>query len=71
MKFNDSGQCIDIPGQDIIPPGMCVQAYPLVERHGFVWIWMGAPDRANADDIVDVHWNGAPGWPTASAMPRS
>ena len=47
MKFNDSGQCIEIPGQDIIPPGMCVQAYPLVERYGFVWIWMGAPDRAN------------------------
>lgn len=66
MKFDEGGQCVEIPGQDIIPPGMCVPAYPVVERHGFVWIWMGARERANPADIVDVHWNGAPGWPTAS-----
>jgi phenylpropionate dioxygenase-like ring-hydroxylating dioxygenase large terminal subunit len=65
MKFNTGGQCVEIPGQDQIPPGMCVRAYPLVERHGFLWIWPGRADLANPDDIFDVHWNGAPGWPTA------
>lgn len=66
MVFNASGACVEIPGQDQIPPGMCVRRFPLVERHGLLWIWMGDPARANPDDIVDVHWNGAPGWPTAS-----
>ncbi len=65
MKFNPRGECIEIPGQEQIPPGTCVRAFPLEERHGFLWIWMGAPDKANPDDIVDVHWNDAPGWPTA------
>ncbi|MBL8342624.1 MAG: aromatic ring-hydroxylating dioxygenase subunit alpha [Rubrivivax sp.] len=66
MKFDTRGQCIEIPGQDSIAPGMCVRAFQVVERHGFCWIWMGRPDLANADDIVDVHWNRAPEWPTAS-----
>jgi phenylpropionate dioxygenase-like ring-hydroxylating dioxygenase large terminal subunit len=66
MKFDEAGQCVEIPGQEQIPPGMCVRAFPLVERHGFLWIWPGRAELANADDIVDVHWNNAPGWPTAS-----
>lgn len=66
MKFDQTGQCVEIPGQEVIPPGMCVRAYPLVERDGFLWIWMGKPERANPDDIVDVHWNNAVDWPTAS-----
>lgn len=65
MKFDAGGQCIDIPGQEQIPPGMCVRKFPLVERDGLLWIWMGSAERANPEDIVDVHWNGAPGWPTA------
>jgi len=66
LLFDSQGACVEVPGQDQIPPGMCVRSFPLVERHGFLWIWMGAPERANADDIVDVHWNNAPGWPTAN-----
>jgi len=66
MVFNASGQCVEIPGQDQIPPGMCVRSFPLVERHNLLWIWMGDATRAEANEIVDVHWNGAPGWPTAS-----
>lgn len=66
MKFSAEGDCIEIPGQDVIPPGMCVRNYPLVEQHGFLWIWMGAPELADPASIVDVHWNNASGWPTAS-----
>lgn len=66
MKFDAGGACVEIPGQEQIPPGMCVRHFPLVERHGLLWIWMGAVERADADEIVDVHWNGAPGWPTAT-----
>jgi phenylpropionate dioxygenase-like ring-hydroxylating dioxygenase large terminal subunit len=65
LKFDAQGRCIEIPGQDDIPKTMCVRPYPVVERHGIVWIWMG--DAALADDsqIVDCHWNDDPDWPTA------
>lgn len=66
MKFDADGKCIEIPGQDIIPPGMDVRCFPLIEQHGFLWIWMGRSDLAAPSEIVDVHWNCAPDWPTAS-----
>lgn len=66
MKFAPSGQCVEIPGQKEVPPAMCVRSFPVVERHGFLWIWLGDPRLANPAQIVDCHWNGAPGWPTAS-----
>lgn len=66
MKFDAAGRCVEIPGQTEIPAAMCVRSFPLVERHGFVWIWMGDAGAADTDLIVDCHWNNAPGWPTAS-----
>lgn len=65
MKFNHQGTCIEIPGQSVIPAKMCVRAFPLIERHGFLWIWLGDAKRADPDLIVDVHWNDDPAWPTA------
>ncbi len=65
MKFDSSGQCIEIPGQSDIPKGMCVRSYPVVERHGLVWIWMGEAARADAARIVDCHWNTDPAWAAA------
>ncbi len=65
MKFSPQGNCIEIPGQDKIPPKMCVRSFPLIERHGLVWIWPGDPQLADPQRIVDVHWNDDPAWPTA------
>ncbi|WP_048440543.1 aromatic ring-hydroxylating dioxygenase subunit alpha [Caenimonas sp. SL110] len=62
MKFDASGTCVEIPGQDTIPPKACVRAYPIVERDRLVWIWMGEPARANADDIADFFWHASPQW---------
>jgi phenylpropionate dioxygenase-like ring-hydroxylating dioxygenase large terminal subunit len=64
MKFAPSGRCIEIPGQDEIGPQMGVRHYPLVERHGLLWIWMGEPERADDSLIVDCHWHTDPDWPT-------
>jgi len=30
MKFNPGGICIEVPGQEKIPPQLCVRAFPLV-----------------------------------------
>ena len=66
LVFNREGICVEIPGQTHIPPEHCVRSYPIEERHGFVWVWMGDPKKADPGKIVDVHWNNKPGWPTAS-----
>lgn len=62
MKFDPSGACVDIPGQDVIPAKACVRSYPVVERDRLLWIWMGEPARANPDDIVAFPWHSSPDW---------
>lgn len=62
MKFDPSGACVEIPGQETIPAKACVKSYPVVERDRLVWIWMGDAALANADDIVPYPWHGSPEW---------
>lgn len=62
MKFDPSGACVEIPGQDTIPAKACVKSYPVVERDRLVWIWMGDAARANPDDIVAFPWHQSPEW---------
>lgn len=62
MKFDPTGACVEIPGQDTIPAKACVRSYPVVERDRLVWIWMGEPARANPDDIVAFPWHGSSDW---------
>ncbi len=55
LKFDCDGRCVYIPAQDQIPPRAKVAAYPLVERHGWTWIWMGDPALADPALVPDVH----------------
>lgn len=42
LEFDCSGQCVHSPhGNGNIPKAARVRTYPLVERYGFLWIWMG------------------------------
>lgn len=42
LRFDCSGRCTRNPhGNAHIPKAAQVRAYPLVERDGFIWIWMG------------------------------
>ena len=50
LKFDRTGRCIEIPGQDMIPRTACVRTYPVVERHSWIWVWMG--DAARADEAL-------------------
>jgi len=54
LLFNDQGVCTEIPGQPRIPAGAVVQTYPLVEKWGWVWIWMG--EAAKADESLLPKW---------------
>src|SRR5918999_1403732 len=66
LKFDPSGKCIQIPGQDNIPKGLGVRSYPVLERQHLVWIWMGEPAKADPAKILDIpylaspHWRGVP-----------
>lgn len=62
LVYDPSGTCIHIPSQKTIPPEACVRSFPVVERHQWIWIWMGDPALANPDDIEDFHWMDDPGW---------
>ena len=35
---------------------------PVVERHRFVWLWMGDPALADPALVPDMHWNDDPAW---------
>jgi len=68
MKFDAGGKCIQIPGQDMIPPKLGVRSYPVVERYNLIWIWTGDAEKADPDLIVnypplsDPKWRGLPGY---------
>jgi phenylpropionate dioxygenase-like ring-hydroxylating dioxygenase large terminal subunit len=62
IKFNDAGACVQIPGQDMIPPKLRVRSYPIEQRSHFIWIWMGDPALADPALIVDLPYLREPGW---------
>jgi vanillate O-demethylase monooxygenase subunit len=62
LRFDRSGKCVRVPGQDLIPQGARVRSYPLVERYQWVWIWMGDPALADPANITDFHWLDDPDW---------
>ncbi len=44
------------PFSDKIPAGAVVKTYPVVERAGLIWVWPGAPSKADPALIVDIPW---------------
>jgi vanillate O-demethylase monooxygenase subunit len=51
-----------MPSQATINPAAAVKSYPVVERHRFVWVWMGDPELADPEVVPDLHWNNDPAW---------
>ena len=62
LRYDATGACVKVPGQDTVPPGARVKVYPVVERYRWVWIFMGNPARADPADIPDFHWFDDPAW---------
>jgi phenylpropionate dioxygenase-like ring-hydroxylating dioxygenase large terminal subunit len=62
FTFDATGACVRIPGQDRVPPSVGVKGYPLVEKHGYLWIWMGEHATADPALIPDFSRNADPGW---------
>ena len=61
LQYDCSGKCTRIPGQERIPPKVGVRAFPLAEKHRFLWIWMGDPKKADTELIPDYSMLDRPG----------
>ena len=68
IKYDQGGRCVQIPGQDMIPPKLRTRKYPIVESARLIWIWMGDPARADRTLIPeyaplhDPQWRGLPAY---------
>lgn len=61
LRMGADGQVASMPKQRVqnFP---CNQRYPVIERHGFVWVWPGQPDRASADALPAFKWSDQSEW---------
>jgi phenylpropionate dioxygenase-like ring-hydroxylating dioxygenase large terminal subunit len=54
LEFDSTGRCIRNPqGNGQIPSEAKLRSYPLVERYGVLWVWMGDAERADPNKIPD------------------
>lgn len=52
LAFDGTGRCVHNPHGAVVR-ALDVRNFPLVERHGCLWVWVGHADRADADLIPD------------------
>ena len=62
LTFDCTGRCVLAPTQARIPPYAQVRSYPVHERYGLVWVWMGDAARARREDIVAIPHHDDPTW---------
>jgi phenylpropionate dioxygenase-like ring-hydroxylating dioxygenase large terminal subunit len=62
LKFGGDGRCTHIPGQATIPANSNAVSYPLLERHGLAWIWLGQRHLADESPVPNFPWMDPPSW---------
>lgn len=62
FTFEPGGRCVRVPGQELVPPSARIRSFPVMERHGLVWVFLGDAALADADRIPDYHWITDPAW---------
>ncbi|MBU6259436.1 MAG: aromatic ring-hydroxylating dioxygenase subunit alpha [Burkholderiales bacterium] len=67
LEMGCDGKTIAMPGQRVrgFP---AVRSFPVVERHGFVWVWPGEAALADPATIPDCPWTGKPDWAYGGGM---
>ena len=55
LKLGPDGLAEEMPlKSDRVNRSVCVEIFPTVERHRFVWVWMGERDKADPALIPDL-----------------
>lgn len=62
LTFDGTGRCVAAPTQGKPPTTAKVKSYPLADRWGLTWIWMGDPAAADASLIIGIDNAETPGW---------
>lgn len=56
IEFAADGQCLRLPGAQTGGGLKVDRVYPVTERYGFAWVWIGEAGRADAAALPDFHW---------------
>ncbi len=62
MTFGADGKCVRVPGQSNLPASAYVDSFPVLERHGIVFVWMGDTDKADPALAFDMPELSQDGW---------
>ena len=62
LRYNRAGRCTAMPAQKTVNPSATVPSFPVVERHRYVWVWLGDPDLADPDTVPDMHQMDSAEW---------
>ncbi|MEV8146709.1 aromatic ring-hydroxylating dioxygenase subunit alpha [Arthrobacter sp. NPDC080073] len=62
IVYNSAGRCVSMPAQETINPSATVPSFPVVERHRFVWVWLGDPTKADPALVPDMHQMDSDQW---------
>ncbi len=62
LEFDATGTCVAVPGQSRVPPGAAIRTYPVIEKAGWIWIWMGETDRVDDEMFPPWPWLEDPAW---------
>lgn len=62
IEFDQHGTCKLVPGQEELPRGGDIAAYPLVERNTQLWIWVGDPAKADPSLVPVFDFDADPEW---------
>jgi vanillate O-demethylase monooxygenase subunit len=62
IRFNGGGVCTLIPFQREIPRGFAARAFPVIEKHALIFVWMGDPAKADPTLLPDFKENDSAGW---------
>ncbi len=66
FAFGSDGICTRVPAQESIPARARVRKFPVAEKDGWTWVWLGDADQADPDLLPDTHWMADPGWATVT-----
>lgn len=56
LQFDCTGACVVNPFDGSVPKAAKVRRYPLEERHGLLWIWMGEEAQCDPQRIPDFSY---------------
>jgi phenylpropionate dioxygenase-like ring-hydroxylating dioxygenase large terminal subunit len=62
LRFGPDGACLEVPGTNEVPQRLCARSFPVLERHGWVWVWPGDPARADPALVPAAFGLAEPDW---------